>query len=70
MKYKAKQSYKELPHSANMVAFGKASAQERLMVDLAVDFDPPKALLEHLEEEKQAKKAEQAKKADNKKEVK
>jgi|DEB0MinimDraft_4_1074332.scaffolds.fasta_scaffold29303_2 hypothetical protein len=50
MKYKAKKSYKELPPEKNYISFGSGSKHIKLMSGEPVECDPPKELLEYLEQ--------------------
>ena len=50
MKYKAKESYKKLPPDKDYISFGSGSKHIKLMSGESVKCDPPKELLEYLQE--------------------
>jgi hypothetical protein len=50
MKYKAKKSYEKLLPNESYISFGSSSKHIKLMAGELVECNPPKQLLEHLEQ--------------------
>ena len=58
MKYKAKETYKQLPDEENFISLLSASTHLKLMADLEVEFnnEVPSKLIKHLTEVKEGSK--------------